>query len=413
MSVNLCPTFGVGWQGFDSNGVPLNAGFINTYAAGSSTPLATYTTVLGTVANSNPIVLNADGRPPQEIWLLSGNSYKFVLTDSLSNIIDTYDNITGINDVSASTLSEWIALGTPTFLSTTSFSLAGNQTSILKAGRRLQSTNTGGTIYSNVATAVFTTLTTVTVTNDSGVLDSGLSAVNYGLLGTIDPSMPPYVDAQPILQNISDVTKLAKFSLSSLTTGATRTYTLQDSNDTLVGRATTDTLTNKTISAASNTLNTVTLGTPTTASTTAVTFTGIPSTAKRIIINFFGISTNGTSPIIIRLGDSGGIETGGYLGATMSGGAATMATNNNTDGFYIFSTTAAGSVWHGTLILSLENSTNFTWCAIGNFANSAATQFGGVAGTKATSAVTDRVSITTTGGADTFDAGEFNIQYES
>ena len=33
-----------------------------------------------------------------------------------------------------------------------------------------------------------------------------------------------------------------------------RTYTLQDSSDTLVGRATTDTLTNKTMTGATNTL---------------------------------------------------------------------------------------------------------------------------------------------------------------
>lgn len=81
--------------------VLLNGGFINTYQAGTNTPLATYTTSVGNVANSNPIILNADGRPPQEIWLIKGSAYKFVVSDALSNVIATYDNIPGINDVTA------------------------------------------------------------------------------------------------------------------------------------------------------------------------------------------------------------------------------------------------------------------------------------------------------------------------
>lgn len=49
------------------------------------------------------------------------------------------------------------------------------------------------------------------------------------------------------LQDDGDTSKQARFQLSGLTTATTRVYTLQDNNDTLVGRATTDTLTNKTL----------------------------------------------------------------------------------------------------------------------------------------------------------------------
>ena len=95
MSVNLSP-IGNGFQFFTTTGIPLNGGYIYTYAAGTTTPTATYTTSAGTIANTNPIQLGTDGRPPNEIWLTSGTNYKFVLVDSSNNVIQTYDNLYGI-----------------------------------------------------------------------------------------------------------------------------------------------------------------------------------------------------------------------------------------------------------------------------------------------------------------------------
>ena len=91
-SVLLSP-YGNGQQFFDDNGVPLAGGLIYTYQAGSSTPLVTYTTNNGTIANANPIVLDASGRTPQQIWLLAGFSYKFILQNSDGVLIQTLDNI--------------------------------------------------------------------------------------------------------------------------------------------------------------------------------------------------------------------------------------------------------------------------------------------------------------------------------
>ena len=91
-SVLLSP-YGNGQQFFDDNGVPLAGGLIYTYQAGSSTPLVTYTTSGGTIANANPIVLDASGRTPQQIWLLTGFSYKFVLQTADAVLIQTLDNI--------------------------------------------------------------------------------------------------------------------------------------------------------------------------------------------------------------------------------------------------------------------------------------------------------------------------------
>jgi len=94
-TVNLSPLFN-GQTIFGPTALPLAGGQIFTYQAGSSTPLTTYTTINGNIANQNPITLGTDGKLPQELWLQSGYSYKFVVQDSANNLVDTYDNIAGI-----------------------------------------------------------------------------------------------------------------------------------------------------------------------------------------------------------------------------------------------------------------------------------------------------------------------------
>lgn len=95
MSVNLSPV-GNGFQFFSNDGLPLAGGKIQTYQAGSTTPLTTYTDVNGLIANTNPIILGTSGRPPSDIWLSDGFFYKFVLSDANDVVIQTYDNLYGI-----------------------------------------------------------------------------------------------------------------------------------------------------------------------------------------------------------------------------------------------------------------------------------------------------------------------------
>ena len=95
MALNLSPLGGAGWQFFDNNGVPLAGGLLYSYAAGTTSPLTTYTTSAGNTANSNPIVLDAAGRPANEIWL-AANAYKLVLKTSTGVQLWSMDNITGL-----------------------------------------------------------------------------------------------------------------------------------------------------------------------------------------------------------------------------------------------------------------------------------------------------------------------------
>ena len=106
MSVSLSPIGGVAAQFFDNNGNVLAGGKLYSYEAGTTTPKTTYTSYSGTIANSNPIILTSAGRIPYEVWLTTGDSYKFVLTDSVGNQIGTWDNIYGYSSGSVDAQTE-------------------------------------------------------------------------------------------------------------------------------------------------------------------------------------------------------------------------------------------------------------------------------------------------------------------
>lgn len=75
-------------------GAPLIGGKLYTYAAGTTTPLASYTDSTGATANTNPVILNTRGEAA--IWL-DPASYKFVLNDENDSLIWTADNLGGLN----------------------------------------------------------------------------------------------------------------------------------------------------------------------------------------------------------------------------------------------------------------------------------------------------------------------------
>jgi hypothetical protein len=79
------------FRAFDANGDPLAGGLLYAYAAGTTTPLDTFTTRAGTVANTNPVVLDANGEA--DVWLTPSVDYKFVLKDSAGVTQWTEDNV--------------------------------------------------------------------------------------------------------------------------------------------------------------------------------------------------------------------------------------------------------------------------------------------------------------------------------
>lgn len=155
-------------------------------------------------------------------------------------------------------------------------------------------------------------------------------------------------------------------------------------------------------------INGVTLGTeaPTTSGTT-VDIGSIPTGVRELVACFVGVSTSGTSPMIIQIGDSGGVEDTGYVATA---GTRSVDTGS-TAGFIVTNANVAATSYHGRVVLTLEDSSDNTWCASGTI-TSAANTLHFSAGSKSLSGTLDRIRLTTAGGTDTFDAGTVNIAYK-
>jgi hypothetical protein len=88
MAVSIA--YNPGFIALDANGNPLAGGKVYTYAAGTTTPKATYTDSTGLVANANPVILDSAGYA--SIWV--DGTYKFVITTSTDAPVRTIDNYT-------------------------------------------------------------------------------------------------------------------------------------------------------------------------------------------------------------------------------------------------------------------------------------------------------------------------------
>jgi hypothetical protein len=180
---SLCPVFQE--PQLTDNNEFLSGGLLWFYEAGTSTLAIAYSDSNGTVPWANPIVLDSRGECAGTIWLNTGEPYRIVLENkpiygqTHGVVITEHDNITGITSSDAP--EDWVAFGAaPTFISTTSFTVAGDYRSIFIANRKLRITDSGGvSVHSVISSSFALNVTTVNVT---GLIDSGLSLVEYSFV---------------------------------------------------------------------------------------------------------------------------------------------------------------------------------------------------------------------------------------
>ncbi len=134
-------------QFVDANGNPLAGGKLTTYAAGTSTLLATYSNSTLTTANANPVVLDSAGRATV---YLSAATYKFVLTTSADVAVWTLDNVAATAPWNLDSLS-----GTVQYTSPTTLVLASN--AVIPTGNVHALDTSGGAVNLNTITTTNTT----------------------------------------------------------------------------------------------------------------------------------------------------------------------------------------------------------------------------------------------------------------
>ena len=144
-------------------------------------------------------------------------------------------------------------------------------------------------------------------------------------------------------------------------------------------------------------------------SVTSIPYTTIPAGASRVTGSIKGLSTNGSSNLVMTLGDSGGLETSGYSGHLYRGSSAKASA---TDEFTLFGNVNAGELYEVFFDMIHLGSNKWSILVISNSdsgANSSDFQMGVMH--KTLSSELTQLSITTSNGTDQFDVnGGVNIQ---
>ncbi len=176
------------------------------------------------------------------------------------------------------------------------------------------------------------------------------------------------------------------FTIASPNSNSSRTLSLPDGTGTFV---------------VNNVNSAIVSDTAKTATSTSIDFSSIPSWVKRITLMFSNVSLNGTSDILVQIGDSGGIENTGYVSGSGSG-------SNSTAGYVIRMANATRTAYG---MMQICNITGNNWISMHSINAGSLVDFAGGGG-KTLSDLLTQVRITTVNGTDTFDSGTINIFYE-
>lgn len=137
-------------QFFDATGAPLVGGKVYTYAAGTTTPLATFTDASATTPNTNPVIL--DSRGECNLWFSTATSYKVILKNADDVTQWTVDNISTYGTIASQNSNNVSITGGTISGITATFNVTGNVS------------GNAGTVTNGVYLTATQTLTNKTIT---------------------------------------------------------------------------------------------------------------------------------------------------------------------------------------------------------------------------------------------------------
>lgn len=162
----------------DANGAPLAGGSVATYVVGTTTPAATYQDYQGTIANTNPVILDATGRA--SIW--GGGNFRFIVKDVNGNTIYDANTSGGSSFSGAVTVGGLLTAGSITtsgsLIAQANASVTGSLTagSLSTAGGLTAGTSSLANLaVSGALTAGAASASTLTV---SGAMSAGAAGVS-------------------------------------------------------------------------------------------------------------------------------------------------------------------------------------------------------------------------------------------
>ena len=203
------------------NNVPAVGYQLFAYLGGPAVSAVTYRNGQFIAEQAIPIVLNEFGLPTYPVFVVSGVLYDFTLVppDGGPPVKTWRSLLTGPpSDVSA--ITQWFTQSTAAiFVDATHLTVVGNASGVFRVGRRVklaQSTTLYGMI---TATSYDGSLTLVTVTMDSGSLDSTLISATVGLLSPVYGAMPSRRHILDTTYFAGPVTVLLSGGLNLLTPG--------------------------------------------------------------------------------------------------------------------------------------------------------------------------------------------------